>query len=160
MPSVVVRPALLTDVLALGRLAGQLVAYHHQLDPLRFMTMPNVEEGYGRFLGSQIDNPKALVLAAVAEDGAVVGYAYATLEGRDFNALLEAHGALQDVLVDPAVRRRGIGRQLVQEVCDRLRALGAPRVVLSTATENVHAQAMFSQLGFRKTMIEMTREST
>ena len=35
---------------------------------------------------------------------------------------------------------------------------GAPRVMLSTAARNENAQAAFSALGFRRTMIEMTRE--
>ena len=33
-----------------------------------------------------------------------------------------------------------------------------PRVVLWTAEKNPAAQALFEQLGFRRTMIEMTRE--
>jgi ribosomal protein S18 acetylase RimI-like enzyme len=41
---------------------------------------------------------------------------------------------------------------------DWLRAHGAPRVVLWTAAENEPAQHLFQRLGFRSTMIEMTRE--
>jgi ribosomal protein S18 acetylase RimI-like enzyme len=39
-----------------------------------------------------------------------------------------------------------------------LRERGAPRVVLSTAAQNETAQRLFEKLGFRRTMIEMTRE--
>jgi len=35
---------------------------------------------------------------------------------------------------------------------------GAPRVVLSTAERNESAQRLFARAGFRRTMIEMTRE--
>jgi ribosomal protein S18 acetylase RimI-like enzyme len=38
-----------------------------------------------------------------------------------------------------------------------LKARGAPRVVLSTAERNA-AQHLFDRAGFRRTMIEMTRE--
>jgi RimJ/RimL family protein N-acetyltransferase len=41
----------------------------------------------------------------------------------------------------------------------RLEALGAPRVVLLTAWQNDGAQALFEKAGFRRTMVEMTRES-
>jgi ribosomal protein S18 acetylase RimI-like enzyme len=41
-----------------------------------------------------------------------------------------------------------------------LEKLGAPRVVLFTAEKNLIAQSMFAQAGFRRTMIEMTRELT
>ena len=36
---------------------------------------------------------------------------------------------------------------------DRLRELGAPRVLLFTADRNHGAQAMFDRAGFRRTMI-------
>jgi RimJ/RimL family protein N-acetyltransferase len=39
-----------------------------------------------------------------------------------------------------------------------LKAHGAPRVMLWTAERNHAAQRLFEQAGFRRTMIEMTRE--
>jgi RimJ/RimL family protein N-acetyltransferase len=39
-----------------------------------------------------------------------------------------------------------------------LAARGAPRVVLMTAERNETAQRLFARAGFRRTMIEMTRE--
>jgi RimJ/RimL family protein N-acetyltransferase len=46
----------------------------------------------------------------------------------------------------------------VEAVCTRLREMGAPRVVLMSAAPNVAAQRLFARLGFRPTMVEMTRE--
>ena len=57
-----------------------------------------------------------------------------------------------------AHRRQGIGRALLERAVDALRDLGAPRVLLFTAEDNHGAQAMFDRAGFRRTMIEMTRE--
>ena len=39
-----------------------------------------------------------------------------------------------------------------------MRTRGVPRVVLHTADPNAEAQRLFQRLGFRPTMIEMTRE--
>ena len=73
--------------------------------------------------------------------------------------LLEAHGALHDVLVAAEARGAGVGEALVRETCKRLEEMGAPRVLLhTTAVQNEGAQAVFAKAGFRKTMIEMTRE--
>jgi RimJ/RimL family protein N-acetyltransferase len=36
--------------------------------------------------------------------------------------------------------------------------MGAPRVVLMAAWRNESARALFARLGFRPTMVEMTRE--
>ena len=47
---------------------------------------------------------------------------------------------------------------LPTKLCARLAAMGAPRVVLHSATQNVAAQRLFARLGFRPTMVEMTRE--
>jgi RimJ/RimL family protein N-acetyltransferase len=43
-------------------------------------------------------------------------------------------------------------------MCAGLAARGAPRVVIQVASLNPDAQAVFAGLGFRPTMLEMTRE--
>jgi ribosomal protein S18 acetylase RimI-like enzyme len=154
-----VRPVTQADLPGVARLAAQLLAYHHGIDPLRFFRVENAEEGYAWWLGRELKDANAVVVCAVDEGGRIVGYAYGTLEERDWNMLLDAHGALHDVLVDESVRRRGVGELLVLEVCRRLEAMGAPRVVLSTAVQNARARALFGKLGFRETMVERTREA-
>jgi ribosomal protein S18 acetylase RimI-like enzyme len=135
-----------------------LVAEHHEFDPRRFIApIPDLAERYGRFLLSQVERDGMLVLVA-ERGGAVVGYAYAGMEGNDYMALRGPAGVLYDLVVDPTHRRQGIGSVLMEAALDRLRKLGAPRVLLFTADKNHGAQAMFDRAGFRRTMIEMTRE--
>jgi ribosomal protein S18 acetylase RimI-like enzyme len=159
-PAYVVRAATPPDVSAVARLAAQLVRYHHALDPSRYLLVEPIEKGYAHFLAAELANPRAVLLAGEEKaTGAIVGYAYGRLEPRDWNMLLEAHGALHDVLVAPEARAKGLGEQLVREACKRLEALGAPRVILHTAVQNENAQALFERAGFRRTMIEMTRDA-
>ena len=66
-------------------------------------------------------------------------------------------GVIQDLIVDPAFRGRGVGRQLLDAAIAALTARGAPQIVLSTAARNETAQHLFASAGFRPTMIEMTR---
>ncbi len=73
-------------------------------------------------------------------------------------ALRGPAGVMYDIVVDPAHRRQGVGRLLLEATIDALKARGAPRVVLSTAEKNHAAQRLFDRAGFRRTMIEMTRE--
>jgi ribosomal protein S18 acetylase RimI-like enzyme len=95
----------------------------------------------------------------VAEkDGAVIGYTYAGIEARDWMALRDTAGALYDILVDPTRREHGVGRKLLDATLAFLKERGAPRVVLSTAERNEPAQRLFEKAGFRRTMIEMTKE--
>jgi ribosomal protein S18 acetylase RimI-like enzyme len=133
-----------------------LVRAHHDLDPRRFIPPgPDTERGYGAWLVGQLERSDAFVLVAELE-GRVVGYAYAGLEGTDYMALRGPAGALYDIVVDPARRRGGIGRALLEAAVAELRARGAPQVVLSTAEGNVAAQRLFRASGFRPTMREMT----
>lgn len=143
---------------ALGRLGALLVQTHHDLDPRRFMKpTQRTAEGYGSWLVSQIDADGVIVLVAEV-DGAVVGYTYAGLEGNDWMALRGPAGVLHDIVVDPAFRGQGIGHELLDATMAALEQRGAPQLVLWTAEGNAVAQALFASVGFRRTMIEMTRD--
>jgi ribosomal protein S18 acetylase RimI-like enzyme len=154
---VLVRPARLEDLPAVSRLAAALLRLHHRLDPPRFMLIEPIEEGYQWFLSREITRDGALILVA-EEDARIAGYAYGTLEPRNWNDLLDACGKLNDLYVDAGARRRGAGRALLTEMLAALRARGAPRVVLLSAWQNPEAHAFFEALGFRRTMLEMTAE--
>lgn len=156
--TLIVRRAAPGDATALGRLGAILVAVHHGFDTDRFIPPgPGTERGYGRFLASELERNEAVVLVA-EQQGAVVGYAYAGLEGPDWMTLRGPAGVIYDLVVDPERRHEGIGRLLLEQMLAALRERGAPRVLLSAATQNETAQRLFSSLGFRPTMIEMTRE--
>jgi ribosomal protein S18 acetylase RimI-like enzyme len=155
---VIIRPAVTGDVPILGRLGALLVRAHHAFDPSRFMApAPSIEEGYGWFLGSQLADPDVVVL--VAERAAiVVGYVYAGLEPQSWKELRDAAGFIHDVVVDESARGAGIATRLVEQAALWLQQRGAPRVLLWTAEANPVAQRLFTHLGFRRTMIEMTRD--
>ncbi|MGH6993777.1 MAG: GNAT family N-acetyltransferase [Caulobacteraceae bacterium] len=157
-PEIRIRAARTEDAPALGRLGALLVALHHDFDAERFIAPgPATPHGYGSFLVSQLDRPDALVLLA-EDQGEVAGYVYAALEGNDWMALRGPAGAIYDLVVEPHRRRQGVGARLLEHAVKALAALGAPRVVLSTAAKNGAAQSFFAAAGFRPTMIEMTRE--
>jgi ribosomal protein S18 acetylase RimI-like enzyme len=131
---------------------------HHDFDSKRFIAAtPRTEHGYASFLGTQLDEPDIVILVA-ERDGEVLGYTYAGVEGTDYQSLRGPAGVLYDIVVDPAQRGRGVGRMLLDATLAALEARGAPRVVLSTAERNESAQRLFARAGFRRTMIEMTRE--
>ena len=95
----------------------------------------------------------------VAErDGEVLGYVYAGIEPHSWKELREEAGFIHDILVDERGRRGGLARALLDRAFEWLRERGQPRVVLWTADRNAAAQRLFEALGFRRTMIEMTRE--
>lgn len=163
--ALVVRRATKEDMPAVAKLAAGLVRFHHALDAKRFFLQEPVEEGYRWWLSRELADEDAVILVATpgegatAEEPAILGYAYGRLEERDWNALLDACGMIHDVFVDERSRTRGAGEALVKGLIAELTRKGAPRVVLTTATQNQKAQRLFAKLGFRATMIEMTREA-
>jgi ribosomal protein S18 acetylase RimI-like enzyme len=153
-----IRPAAQADFTAIGKLGALLVREHHDFDSKRFLPATSrTAERYGSFLGSQLDEPNIIILVA-EQDGDVLGYTYGGIEGNDYMSLRGPAGVLYDIVVDPAHRKHGVGRMLLDATLDALKARGAPRVVLSTAQQNHSAQRLFDRAGFRRTMIEMTRE--
>jgi len=154
----VIRRATSADLPTLGRLGALLVQEHHDFDPLRFVAASSrTPDRYASFLGSQLDDP-AVVLLVAESDAHVIGYAYAAIEGYDWMSLRGPAAVVHDVVVDPGYRGRGVGRLLLSATLSHLKSRGAPRVVLSTAQRNDRAQRLFEGMGFRRTMVEMTRE--
>lgn len=156
MSDIVIRTAAPGDLPRVAELAGELVRMHHAVDAARFLLPDNVEEGYAWWLERELGRAEAAVIVA-AIDEHIVGYSYGTREGRDWNALLDEHGAIHDVFVAPRERRSGTGRKLVLAMVEELRRRGAPRIVLSTMVGNEPAQRLFAACGFRPTMLEMSR---
>ena len=137
---VTIRIAQRGDLGALGRLGATLLRVHHEFDRARFMAPGHDPEGgYAWFLGSQLTKRDARVFVA-ERDTVIVGYIYAAVEPQSWKELRDEAGFIHDVLVE------------------WLQSRGVPRVVLWTAHANEPAQRLFSALGFRPTMIEMTTE--
>lgn len=156
MTDIIVRRALTVDLERASQLAGQLARMHHDTDPDRFFLPERVEQGYAWWLARELERPAAVVLVAL-QGTEHVGYAYGALEERDWNLLLDRHGAIHDVFVVEPARRIGVGAQLLDALVRELEALGAPRIVLSTMVSNERAQRLFRSRGFRPTLLEMTR---
>jgi ribosomal protein S18 acetylase RimI-like enzyme len=80
-------------------------------------------------------------LFLVACDGdAIVAAAMAGYDGH--------RGWVYYFAVEPARRRRGVGRALMAEIETRLRALGCPKINLQVRGDNAQAVAFWERMGF------------
>ena len=85
-------------------------------------------------------NPGLFVVAE--EQRHIVGSALAGWDGR--------RGWLYHVAVHPDERRRGLGRQLVGLLEERLRERGCPKVNLIVVETNSHAMSFWRALGYER----------
>jgi ribosomal protein S18 acetylase RimI-like enzyme len=150
-----IRPASQSDLVALGRMGAALMRQHHASDPRRFILTDRPEDGYGRFLVSQLANPNCLVLVAERADE-ILGYVFAGLEPTSWRDLRGPCGFIHDVYVHESARRQGTGLSLVRAAIAWAHSRGRAQVVLWSKSGNDGAQRLFAKLGFRETMIEMT----
>jgi GNAT superfamily N-acetyltransferase len=150
-----IRAAVPEDRPALGRFGAALMRQHHASDPRRFILTDHPEEGYGRFLVSMLSDDDVLVRVAERSDG-VVGYVFASIEGTSWRDLRGPCGFIHDVFVDDRARREGAGEALLRAAVDWIHSRGMTQVVLWSKTGNASAQHLFTKLGFRATMHEMT----
>ena len=153
-----IRRATPADLPDIGRLGALLVAAHHEFDSKRFLAATRrTKDAYASYLGTQLDSPSAAVFVA-ERSGDVIGYAYVAVESYDYMALRGPAGVLHDIIVDSERRRGGVGRRLLDAALEFVLEKGLTQIVLGTAQRNEAAQRFFASVGFRPTMIEMTRE--
>ncbi len=92
----------------------------------------------------EIERPMAVVELAVDPGGLVVGFSctwHVVAAGET-----EAH--LLRIAVDPALQRRGVGRDLLAAVLERASQARATRVLLEVGAANRPARRLYEALGF------------
>lgn len=152
-----IRPARKSDEETVGRFGAALMRQHHASDPRRFLMVDHPEAGYGRFLVSQLSDNDCFV--AVAEDSdAVIGYVFAEVGGTSWKDLRGPGGFIHDIYVDERARGQGAGSELMRAALEWIHSKGMSQTVLFSKSGNESAQRLFAKMGFRDTMVEMTRD--
>ena len=93
-----------------------------------------------------------MVFLSARRDGQVVGGAWAAVQGP--NRAGEAW--VNVVWVDPAVRRQGLARRLMDATAAEVRRQGAEHLALDVFGDNAGAIALYDALGFRVVAQQMT----
>ena len=89
----------------------------------------------------------AHVWLVAEEDGEVVGYAYAA---RFHPRAAYRWSAEASIYLAPEGRGRGVGKQLVTELLDRLRAMGFVNVFGGVALPNPASERLLESFGFKE----------
>ncbi len=144
--SVLVRPIAHGDYEAWRVLWDGYNAFYGRLD-VTALPEEITAATWERFLSAQ--EP---VHALVAElDGKVVGLAH-YLFHRSTTRLNDVC-YMQDLFTDERLRGRGVGRRLIQGVCDAARLAGSSRVYWQTHTTNATGRALYDKVAAFKGFI-------
>ena len=133
-----IRPALAGDIPRLCALLAELFAQESDFTP-------NVER-QRRGLELILGNPGSGRVYCATRSGAVIGMAailftVSTAEGG-------RAAWLEDMVVDPAWRGRGVGTQLLNHAVAEARTAGCTRITLLTDAGNHRAMRLYSRAGF------------
>jgi GNAT superfamily N-acetyltransferase len=85
------------------------------------------------------------LIARDADDGTAVGFA--TVYWMWSTSRAARIGVMNDLFVDPAARRRGVGEALIAACMDLVRQRGAVALEWQTALDNHTAQALYERVG-------------
>jgi len=114
-----------------------------------FYGQPSDLRRSGRFLRARVGSGESVLFAAVLENGqAPAGFTH--LYPIYSSVRTVKNWLLNDLFVDQAFRRRGIGEALIRRAMDFAHTEGASVIRLETAVTNVTAQRLYERLGFRK----------
>jgi ribosomal protein S18 acetylase RimI-like enzyme len=102
------------------------------------------EEWFRSIYRAQIEDPSCCHLVAEL-DGSVVGFC--SLHFRHRLNRVRPEGWIPDLIVDPAVRRRGVGRALLQEAARRSRAAGCFELDLESGAQRREAHEFYRSAG-------------
>lgn len=132
-----IRKATLNDLDSLAHLFDQYLVFYYKKS--------NIEQ-HKNYLKERLENNEAIVFMAFDEKNNAVGFAlnYITFSSLLLNKIV----ILNDLFVDPSLRKNGTARKLIEETKKFAQEIGSPIIRLRTAKNNFTAQNLYHKMGF------------
>jgi ribosomal protein S18 acetylase RimI-like enzyme len=112
-----------------------------------------LEEALSQDIGARASAPTWNGVVVARVDGRLAGIAI-VLYVHDAGS----YGVIEDILVDSALRGRGVGTQLINFILADMRASNLSRAFLESGINNDKAHDLFHQIGFENTSVIMGME--
>jgi ribosomal protein S18 acetylase RimI-like enzyme len=145
-PAPPVRRAGARDLDRLAALWTALLAHHAELDPV-YRAGAGAEATWRGVARSLLSRPDAAVFVSEAGGAAIGLCAVEIVQGPPFLAE-RGRAEITELYVEPAARRRGVGRALAGAALAFAGGHGAPRVEIRVHTRNAEGRAFWRALGF------------
>jgi len=113
-----------------------------------FYKKPSSPAQYKKYLAERIKNNEATVFIAYDDASSPVGF---SLNYHSFSSVSQGKVVvLNDLFVSPGQRKMGVGKTLIFSSLNLAKEIGAIRVDLATAKDNLSAQSLYEKIGFIK----------
>jgi ribosomal protein S18 acetylase RimI-like enzyme len=157
--AVTIRPATLDDYADACQLMDTLDTFHREHLPWMFKEPSSPARSEDHFANSLRSEDSAVF---VADAGHLVGIATGSLRTAPALPVFiqQRWGVLDGLVVDPAWRRRGIGKLLVRAVETWAIASGAPWVELNVYEVNAEARRFYEALGYLPLSAKLHKRTT
>ncbi len=114
----------------------------------QFYQQPSDVEAGKTFLRQRLQHRESVIFLVTDDNG--VGLGFTQLYPTFSSVSLQARWILNDLFVAESARKSGVASQLMQAAEDFAKDSGADGLSLSTAVDNLSAQALYEQLGWNK----------
>ena len=117
-----------------------------------FYKQPSDAARARKFLSERLANNESIVIVAIEEqaNGTVISKGFTQLYPKYSSARTVKNWILNDLYVDAAYRKQGIGKMLIDYATNFARDNGSEFVQLETAFDNYTAQSLYESIGFVK----------
>ena len=113
-----------------------------------FYKKPSSPVQYKKYLAERIENNEATIFIAYDDTGSAIGF---SLNYYSFSSVSQGKViVLNDLFVSPDQRKKGVAKALISSSLNLAKEVGAIRVNLVTAKDNVTAQSLYEKIGFIK----------
>ncbi|MGA9380958.1 MAG: GNAT family N-acetyltransferase [Phormidium sp.] len=154
-----IRPAKQSDISAILPMVGKICALHETWDAAKYGFLPNPAQRYEGWLSKLVNGDRSIFLVAEDQSKALLaGFLVATIEREIPIYRLKEFAFIHDLWVEPEYRRSGVARQLVMQTIALFQKMGVEQIRLDTAANNDAARKLFSECGFRPSVVEMLIE--
>ncbi len=150
-----IRQATLDDIPEITGLWKGFMDFHQSMNTF-FTRRPDGDVNFRDHVVDNLSNPDFCIVVIDLND-TLIGYAIAYLQEYPPVFVDEKCVYISDIVVDKSCRGKGLGKQLIDYLCDWARSKGIQRMELEVLHTNHNAIAFYDHLGFEPFMHKLVR---
>ena len=149
-----IRKANQKDFKELLELDMQNMRHHMKLNKLNWEPIKKIRNAVSKELKKDLNNPKTIIFTANV-DGKIVGYISNSFQGKTPYTKTKKKGTIDDLFVLEEYRKKGIGKNLINEAFILFKSRGIKIVSISVSSNNLPTLELYKNFGFKENVKKM-----